>query len=84
MTVRKDVSEMISSWEKLNDGGGGGALSLEMPNDSGGGGGRRTSQDHRDLCRKFNEGKEERVMEDARPKSGKDPGVGNFASLVST
>ena len=45
MPVGKDVSEMISSWEKLNERGGGEALSREMPNENdidGGGGQAKT------------------------------------------
>ena len=55
-------------------------MSLELTTE-GEGGGRRTSQEFRDLCKKFDGGLEEGVVEDAKQKSGRDP-VCSFSSLA--
>ena len=80
--VRKDVGKMISSWEQLNDGGGEEALNLEIPTEYESGA-RRTSQDFRDLCRKFDGREEEGVVKEAKQKSGRDPSC-SFSNMVVT
>ena len=50
--AKKDVCDMISSWEQWNVGGGEVARSLELPRDNDRGG-RRQSREFQDLCKKF-------------------------------
>ena len=73
---------MISSRGQLNDGEGEGALNLEIPTEYWRGR-RRSSQDFRDLCRKFDGREEEGVVKDAKQKSERDPGC-SFKNLVGT
>ena len=79
---KKDVSVLISSWEQLNAGGGGGAMELEVAI-GGSGGGRKKSQEFRDLCQKFDGRKEEGVGKDASMRSGKILNC-SFANVAST
>jgi hypothetical protein len=67
---QKGVRLLISSWEQLNAGGGGGAMELEIPTGRNGRG-MRKSQKFRDLCQKFDGKKKEGVRKDAKMKSGR-------------
>ena len=73
---------MISSRGQLNDGEGEGALNLEIPTEYWRGR-RRSSQDFRDLCRKFDGREEEGVEEDASVRSGTVLDC-SFANVAST
>ena len=85
--ARKDVNILISSWEQLNAGGGGGGMSLKIPTGMEGKEKRRQSQEFRNLCGQF-DGKERGGVEtDVSGMPGRDTSRGlecSFASLSGT
>ena len=85
--ARKDVNILISSWEQLNAGGGGGGMSLKVPTGMEGKEKRRQSQEFRNLCGQF-DGKERGGVEtDVSGMPGRDTSRGlecSFASLSGT
>ena len=60
--VRQDINLLISSWEQLNAGGGGGGMSLQVSTGREGKEKRRQSQEFSNLCGQF-DGKEGGGME---------------------